>query len=268
MEVRTILVFSDLNRPNAETLAVAADLAKRAGAKVTGLAASLPAAIVASAEGAMIAAEAYLAERQRLETVLSERESEFAAHVPEAQRGRFLTLLDNPAEALAGSARAADLIVVSGASNGDELDLGTLMVSAGRPVLVVAPGTTRLRAEKIVVAWKDGKEARRAVADALPLLKAAQEVLVLAVDEGHLGAEKSSIDDVVAWLGTHGVTARGEVVPMGQGLAGTVDSAAVAFGADLVVAGAYGHSRFREWLLGGMTRELISRSALHRFFSN
>jgi nucleotide-binding universal stress UspA family protein len=268
LEIKTILVHLDLNRSNGEILAIAADLATRAGARVNGLAASLPSAIVASAEGAMIAAEAYVIERQRLEGALTDLQSTFENTVPTAVRGRFIQLLDNPADALASAGRTADLLIVLSAAKDDELDLGTLMVSAGRPVLVVAPGTTRVRADRIVVAWKDGREARRAVGDALPLLKAAQDVLVLAVDEGDLGAEKSAIDDVVGWLKTHGVVARGEVMPMGQGLAGTVDAAAIAFGADLVVAGAYGHSRFREWLLGGMTRELMTRSALHRLFSN
>ena len=103
-------------------------------------------------------------------------------------------------------ARAADLIVVSQRTSGSAMarkmvvDPGALVLMAGRPVLVVPPVKDFLAAERIVIAWKDGREARRAVSDSLPLLRRAKQVFVVTVgpESAHQGA-----DDVSAYLTRH-----------------------------------------------------------------
>ena len=125
-----------------------------------------------------------------------------------------------------------------------------------------------MKASNIVIAWKDTREARRAVADALPFLRGADQVLVATVDEGDYTGERARLETIVSWLHLHGLPARGEVLPLGQSLAATIHNAATAIGADLIVAGGYGHSRFREWLLGGMTQELLEQPAVNLFLSN
>lgn len=118
------------------------------------------------------------------------------------------------------------------------------------------------------MAWKDTREARRAVADALPFLARASDVLVVAVDEGDYGAERPSLTDVVAWLTAHEVKVRGDILPMAGTTAATIKTAAASMGADLVVSGGYGHTRLREWLLGGVTEDLLQTQTINRLFSN
>ena len=118
----------------------------------------------------------------------------------------------------------------------------------------------------MLVAWKDTREARRAVADALPYLAKAKEVVVATIDTDHDGSIRNSLAEVAVHLERHGITARTEM------LAGEADGdRLVAFArsvhADLIVSGAYGHSRLREWAFGGVTRTLIEENGIHRLMS-
>ena len=121
------------------------------------------------------------------------------------------------------------------------------------------PKISVLSAKRVVIAWKDAREARRAVRDALPLLKAADEVLVVAVGEsGRAGAL-----DVKEHLDGHGINARTLVQARRESaVADDLIRAAEREGADLMVAGAYGHSRTREWILGGVTRDLLDHAPI------
>jgi nucleotide-binding universal stress UspA family protein len=159
-------------------------------------------------------------------------------------------------------ARTADLIVAGRPRGIDEaldpmsVDCGDLVMNAGRPVLIVPPKVDYVSAQHVVVGWKNTKEARRAVRDALPFLKGAGEVLVVSAAEND-----PSADDVVAYLGRHGVSANAVIV--GKELAKPADELvrlARQEGADLIVCGAYGHSRTREWVFGGVTRDLLAQS--------
>jgi len=160
-------------------------------------------------------------------------------------------------------ARAADLIVVGRQGPEDDRDWrfaphpGDLVMSAGRPILVAPPRVRQLSARRIVVAWKDTREARRAVWDALPLLKAADHVFIVSV-----GSEvtETALVDVNAYLSRHGVPAttelrRGSDRPVADEVLAVVEGK----GADLIVAGGYCHSRMREWIFGGVTRDLLAR---------
>ena len=109
-----------------------------------------------------------------------------------------------------------------------------------------------------LVAWKDTRETRRNISDALPLLKHAAAVTVVEIaTDADLGGARRRVADVVAWLSRHGVTTEG----LAQLSTGDDATALYALGqdsgADVVVAGAYGHSRLREWVLGGVTRDLL-----------
>lgn len=169
-----------------------------------------------------------------------------------------------PHEAIAQAAAAADLIVVSPRKHHDrarDLDPADVVMSSGRPVLVVPPGRRTLRGAAVVVAWKNTRECRRAVADAMPFLLRADDVIVLAAcAKGATAAIKAELDDVVASLKRRGVKARPMVTDLHDLDAyRAVVQTAKANGADLIVAGAYGHSRLREWAFGGVTDEFIHR---------
>jgi nucleotide-binding universal stress UspA family protein len=161
-------------------------------------------------------------------------------------------------------ARAADLIVVSrpgrdGRALGSMgINGGDLVMDAGRPVLFVPPHLDNLSAKRVVVGWKDSREARRAVWDSLPFLKRAEEVFVVSID-----ADRGSADDVAGYLGCHGVEACTLARPRPAiAVADEIVRIAEQEGADLIVCGAYGHSRTREWIFGGVTRDLLDHAPL------
>lgn len=133
------------------------------------------------------------------------------------------------------------------------------MMAAGRPVLVVPPGTGSLSADHVVIGWKDTREARRALWDGSPFLRAAASVVVVEVArEAEREAAQARIADVVRHLERHQVKARAEV--RARGAASVADELiliAEQNGSDLIVAGGYGHARLREWIFGGVTRGLL-----------
>ncbi len=158
-------------------------------------------------------------------------------------------------------ARAADLMVLARQGPADEsqgrmgIAPGDIVMDLGRPVLVVPPGVETLSAKSIVIAWKDTREARRALWDALPLLGRAEVVKLLAV--GADAAEQGT-QDVCDYLAQHGVAARAILRPDSvKYIVDEIIELAQDEGADLIVAGAYGHSRMHEWIFGGVTHDLL-----------
>lgn len=146
-------------------------------------------------------------------------------------------------------------------------------LSTGRPILVTpfSPGPTRT-GNRILVAWNARREATRAVNDALPLLSKAESVTVLVVNPEQWviaphGEEPGA--DIALHLARHGVTVRveralSEDVSVGE----VLRAKAREIGADLIVMGAYGHSRARELILGGVTRDILREMPVPVFMSH
>lgn len=146
-----------------------------------------------------------------------------------------------------------------------------LLLESGRPVLVVPDGAKIVDGGRAVIAWKPTREAARAVHDALPLLRHAEAVDVVVVDpepdEKGYGQDPGA--DIAAHLARHGL--RVEVIAkprMNFSTAYAVLEHARTVGAGLLVSGGYGRSRFREFLLGGATRELLQGTHLPVLFSH
>jgi len=165
---------------------------------------------------------------------------------------------------IAEQARAADLIVtgptapLSPLNGGDRVNIGALALRAGRPVLVVPSNVEKLSLGRVLVAWKDTREARRAVVDALPLLLEAESVTVLAVaDLDDLKPVQARVEDVARWLARHGVHAIPEAVVANTQESRVLGEEIAGRAPDLVVAGAYGHSRLNEWVFGGATKDIL-----------
>ncbi len=274
MDLKTILVHLDVEVASPSLIHCAIDLAQRHGAGLFGVAGVQPAAARVGFDGAALAAAWYAEQREQAEAGLKRAEDQFYALVPKQMKHGFRSFLDSPNAAVAAMAHRADLILVGShpagrADHERHLDIGELVLAAGRPVLVAGSGVMQVWADKIIIAWKDTREARRAVADALPLLRAAGEVLIAVVDDGDQHAARQSTAELAGWLDTHGINPRSSVFALEQGgPAATIAMAAERMGADLVVSGGYGHSRMREWLLGGMTRGLLAETTLNRLFSN
>lgn len=174
------------------------------------------------------------------------------------ERIEWRSNLDFPLPFLIAQAAAADLVVVGRKDDGDTLlsvDPADAVMSLGRPVLVVPPKVDHLDAKRVVVGWKDTREARRAVSDALPFLKRASEVVIVSVNDGAGGNGQ----DTLRLLQAHGVYAiRVQCDAQGASVAEALVEAAAEHGADLIVTGAYGHGRLREWAFGGVTRGLMA----------
>jgi nucleotide-binding universal stress UspA family protein len=134
-------------------------------------------------------------------------------------------------------------------------------LASGRPILVVPyAGRFETVGKRAVIAWNSSREAARAVYDAMPLLAAAEAVIVLTIDarEGPHGHGEVPGADISLHLARHGVKVNIERTVSGDLPVGEVLLSRLAdLAADLLVMGAYGHSRMRELLLGGATRSLL-----------
>ena len=121
-----------------------------------------------------------------------------------------------------------------------------------------------------MVAWKDTRESRRAVCDAIPFLRNAEEVTIVEISEhGRETQSQRSIDDVAGYLLRHKVVVGAKVyLQTKQSVAGELLRFTRDAGADLIVAGGYGHSRLGEWAFGGVTRDLIAGSPVCCLFSH
>ncbi len=137
------------------------------------------------------------------------------------------------------------------------------LFDSGRPVLIVPPGRERYVGKRILIAWDGGASAARAVADALPFLKQAEEVEILTVTGEKDLAGLLPGTDLAPHLARHGVKVTVRNVALGEAdVASEIRQAASGFAADLIVCGAYKHSRLREWLLGGVTQSLLQECRL------
>jgi nucleotide-binding universal stress UspA family protein len=174
--------------------------------------------------------------------------------------------IDFPVHALAREARSADLAVIGPMQvPGDSyccLSPGEAILRLGRPALFVPNDVSSLQAEHVVIAWKDVREARRAVQDALPMLHEATRVTIAEVcGSGDGRRAQASLDDVANYLARHQIKSDLRVIQHHEGSgAGELIKLAREEGADLIVAGAYGHSRLGEWAFGGVTRDLLVSS--------
>ena len=176
---------------------------------------------------------------------------------------RWLAAISEPAEFLSTCARGADLIVASrphpGALSRTFASPANLVLSAGRPVLLMPRGGGSPAFDTIVVGWKDTRESRRALLDSLPFLRRARRIVIAAVNEqADRRASENAIGDVAHRLAMLGVEATPEIIEPGHdGAASALIGFAQREAAGLLVAGAYGHSRLRELVLGGFTEWLL-----------
>ena len=174
-----------------------------------------------------------------------------------------------PGQVFSRAARSADLVILGARSTRTPYhapDVADVLMGSGRPILVIPP--TRLRNpvdEPALIAWKDCREARLAVAAAIHLLQRARGATLYSIrpDDDDVDAAKEELADVAAWLRRHEVAVDAVVAPPGERSAGRqILDEAEARRAGLIVAGGYGHARVREWALGGVTRDLVGDSQI------
>jgi nucleotide-binding universal stress UspA family protein len=175
--------------------------------------------------------------------------------------------LDDVGRLSAVYGRHADLSVAPqpdpGGGDLRERVLEGLLFGSGGPVLVAPPGAAGPLGRRVLVAWDSGREAARALRDALPLLAPRAEIAVATVDRkpSGFGHGEAPGADIARRLSRHGHDVEVRAVESGALSAGeAVLREAAAWGADLIVLGGYGHSRVREFLLGGVTFELLRKT--------
>jgi nucleotide-binding universal stress UspA family protein len=261
----SIMVPLNLSAGAKDRVTLAAGLAERFSSRLIGIGAEdfvLPYAADATASvEALLVEDAKRAAQENLQK--AERVFRSAAHPLNDIEWR--SAMRPPRGFILAQARAADLVVLDRYGSNDAyqggmgVTPGDLVMDLGRPLLVVPPLATALAARHPVV-WKDTREARRAVRDAMPFLKLAEQVTILAIGTGEA---ESAVADVGAHLRLHGISARPVVRPgLDNGIAGAVIDYALENGADLIVSGAYGHSRMREWMFGGVTLDLLEAAPI------
>ena len=269
MTFATVMASLALDQSNEARLELAGQLAEQLGGGVIGVAAGQFAPPLYFADGAV--AQGLI---EQGEAAIRKRLSELGAEFRHAVRNRTLrhvewrSALDFPTRFAVREARSADIIVTGGQTPAlsDVFALANprdLIMRAGRPVLLVPNAAGWLDLRTVLVAWKDTPGARRAVGDALPLLRRAKNVVIVEIPEGDDGrsAAQAGVDDVAAFLSRHGIVATTRVPETGAkgGATAQLDEIAADLDAGLIVAGAYGHLRFRELILGGMTEHLVTR---------
>jgi nucleotide-binding universal stress UspA family protein len=142
-------------------------------------------------------------------------------------------------------------------------------LKAGRPVLVVPKGVASFSPKHVAVAWKDVREARRAVLDALPLLQQAETVMIVEVVDSGSDQTSRSIKDVGTYLARHGIKTIAERLrPADVTAANSLLRLIEDENINLMVTGAYGHSRLGEWAFGGVTRDLFLESPICCLFAH
>jgi len=269
MTYATVMVSLALDQPNNARLEVAGELAERFEADIIGIAAARFAPPLYFTDG--IAAQRLIDQEEgSVKRRLADLEAQFrAATRTRSARAEWRSAMDFPARYVLAQARCADIIVSGGQSPvfSDAFSLVSprdLVMQTGRPLLVVPDRINWLDSRSVLVAWKDTPEARRAVADALPLLRKAKDVVIAEIPEkdDDRSAVMTHVSDVAAWLARHGVTATARFPEAGNETAAVqLERVADDVGAGLIVAGAYGHSRFRELVLGGVTEYLVTQTA-------
>jgi nucleotide-binding universal stress UspA family protein len=165
---------------------------------------------------------------------------------------------DDQPETLAYHAHHCDLVVVGRPEHSNGLtrsQLDAALSEGGRPLLVAASMARSSLTGTVFVCWKETPESARAVSAALPLLEAAQRVIIAHVTEE---IDPSPLSAVAGYLERHGIAAETRLLPRRGSVADTLAAAADAHQADLIVLGAYGHSRARERVFGGCTRGFLA----------
>jgi len=184
----------------------------------------------------------------------------------------FTVIAGHKEDVVTARGRLADLIVTACPEDGEEgarsETLEAVVMGAGRPMLAVPSGMTSILGGTVAICWNGRREAARSLLFALPFLREAADVVVLEVDEAgrRRGADA---DQVVQYLARHSVAASGETVERRDRSVGdALLAAAAAAGADLVVMGGNANNRLRQFIFGGVSRDVLMGTKIPVLIAN
>jgi nucleotide-binding universal stress UspA family protein len=278
MSFKTIAVHLDDGPRCAIRAALAASLATRFEGKLVGIVPTgVPDVILgmntALPDGLEVIGLSLAHLRQRAEATAQAFDAQCRAL---GVRAESRLVVEEALDALVEHGRCSDLIVVGQADrnqtpSGLALDFPQqVLLHAGPPVLVVPDaGVFAAVGLNVLVAWKATRESANAVRNALPLLRSAKRVTLVEVgDAPERAAGDDSLMSAKAWLESHGIQVHAQRELALAAVGAQLLSRAAAIGADLIVCGGYGHSRLREWMLGGVTRHLLEHMTVPVLFSH
>ena len=270
MSFKTIIVHCDANEKLPARLSVAVDVAERFDARLVGLHVRPPfQPPVVFDSGFAVAVDAFFKTYQENTDADIAKASDNFANAVKGRKGSFeWRVADGTVDGeLVARSRYADLLVVgqsdpqAPAATPPDLPQYVALAS-GRPLLVVPyVGIETPAGRRVMLCWNESREAARAATDALPFLKAASHVSALIVEPGKREAEGGSRSAAAleAWLDRHGVKASvHRDIGADSDVGNVILSRAADDDADLIVMGLYGHSRAREFVLGGASRTILS----------
>lgn len=267
---RSLLVQLDGREGSSGPVDVALRMAQALDCHLVGLAPTGRLPVPMGGEPGLIGVEqAYMEAAERLRLRAEASAQRFEARCRAEKLPSFETTVDDEdvARSVIHHAHCSDLVIIGQArEGGDRGAVEQMVLQSARPVLVVPyAGRFETVGQNVLVSWNDSPESARAVADAMPLLCRARQVSVVRYEEPlGLNSEEmlSSLEALRRWLAWHGVEAQVQgtvaVIDVGNALL----SHAADSGADLLVMGAYGHSRWSERILGGTTRTLLQSMTL------
>src|SRR5580704_1197873 len=267
MGYKTILVHCDASRGTAGRLGIAVDLADRFAGHVVGLHVRQAFQAPAFTDAGPAMDSLY----RTYETTMKAEEAMATAAFRDAVGNQGISSEWRVAdgyvdEILAAEARVADLVIV-GQAEPDSPPTATpddlaedIAMAAECPVLIVPHiGMAKPPGRTVMLCWNASREAKRAATGALPLLEAADKVIVLVIDPKTGARHQEPGADVAKWLARHGVkvTVQRDTAADSD-VGGVILSRAADHDVDLIVMGIYGHSRMRELVLGGASRTLLA----------
>ncbi len=182
-------------------------------------------------------------------------------------------LIDEVPTLMADYARLRDLTIIPAAADAfvDQWYAETLVFQSGRPVLILPakPAPTEAQLNSVAVAWDFSRTSARAIADAIPVLERAKTVRILCVTNEKPFESSRASHELATHLSRHGINVIvDEIDAAGRAIGDVMTRFVAANDIDLLVMGAYGHSRFREFFLGGATKSMMSRPPVPTFLSH
>jgi nucleotide-binding universal stress UspA family protein len=264
--IKDILVHVDASPLFDSRLHLAIQLARRFDAYLTAVMVLPPIDVLAFADSGPAAVEVatHLAKLNE-EAALAEQRFRGTLR-REDLRGEWRTETGSAAVSLTRFAQAADLVVLRQRDPNRPVEVVApedVILACGRPVLLVPyAGRFDHVGETVLVGWNASREATHAVHEGLQVMAASTSVTLMSVGRRREGDQEDHAG-VTAHLARHGLRAKGEVVGASDADVATImNSRAAALGADLIVMGAYGHSRLRETVLGGATHAMLKHMAI------
>ncbi len=273
MDIKSILVHADSDPQFEVRLALAMKLADAHRAHLIGVFSCGPPVLISYVTGfsAALVAE-FRGAQDKAAGQLRTRFLEAAAGAGLSHEWRRDD--DSPWLPISVHARYVDLAVVAQTDRGDALARGVdkvaeeIIMNASCPVLMVPySGTFAMVGKRVMIGWNGRREAARAVRDAMPLLRSAAQIVVYCVTESK--QDRIAGADIATQLARHNlrvevVTSLGSDRRAGEALLGAVAE----YGADMLVMGAYGHNRLREFVFGGATRHMLSHMRVPTLMSH